>query len=106
MACKICHHPELADIERELAEGARYHSIAKWYFCDRHAVRYHAERCMPEKLKTRRFEVEKRRLNDQLDRLGARVEKQKRSNTERLKRSVVKDLIRTLDAEKPHIPHN
>lgn len=106
MACRVCYHPELEDIERELAEGARYHCIARWYSCDRHSVRYHAEHCMSEKLRMQRFNVQKERLDNQriwLERRMEKLERQKHEKTQRMICALAEDSIGALS--NPHTPH-
>lgn len=100
MAGRVCCHPELENIERELAEGARYHRVAKGYGCDRHSVRYHAEHCMSEKLRVQRFNVQRKSLDNQLTRLDRRVEKLERQEhlkIQKLRRVLAEDLIGALD---------
>jgi len=107
MACRVCYHPELEDIERELAEGARYHLVAKRYGCDQHSMRYHAEHCMSDKLRVQRFNVQKERLDYQRIRLERRMEKlerQKHLKTQRLMCTLAEDLIGALS--NPHTPHS
>jgi len=99
MACKICYHPELEDIEQELAEGAQYHRVAKYYGCDRHSVRYHAEHCMSEELRTQRFNVLRERLEKRVEKL----EQREHLKTQRLTRVLAEDLLEAVS--NPHIPH-
>lgn len=99
MACKVCLHPELENLEQELSEGVSFSRVARRYCCGRYAVQHHCENCLPEELKNQRFNVLRKRMEDQIAREARRIVK-------KLPREMAKDLLETLESGgKPHSPH-
>jgi hypothetical protein len=90
MACTLSGHPELGKIERDLAQGIGYSKVAHRYYCTKEQVRYYAEHCMSEELKDQRFNVLRKRMEDQIAGAGRRIVKN-------LPPALAEDLLKTLE---------
>ena len=95
MACRICGHPELAELEQELVAGGRYFRIDMWYGYDPHSLRWHVLHHMPRKLQEKRLPVQMNRVRAQTNKTRQRCERVQ-EDAEARKYDLTRDLMRRL----------
>lgn len=94
--CGLCEHANRKKFEAELAAGEKYKTVALTYGLDASKLRYHWIHHTDMKLQDRRFNVKRKRIEDETARLRRRIAKME----QRTIQGLAADLTNTLtDAE-------